>query len=395
MQRFLSLIKTKKPLLIIVIGIVILILLRIILLQKPNTDIIYSVQKEDLVDTIQVSGTYQTASQTHVVSPANGIIKKLSVKNGDTVKKGDPLFHVESTATEEQQKAANAAYLAASSTLKASQAELYSLQSMMYDKWKIYTDIATNSTFENDDGSPDTENRVLTEFTTVQNDWLAAEANLKNQQAVIGKNHASLASAKQQYDQTQSVTVKAPVDGTIVNLLSTVGDEVHATNPLTINGATVVATPAKAVLTVANLTNPYLSTDINEEYAARVTDGQPAKIIFDAMKNQTVKGAVANTATIGVQAQGIVTYPTRIELAKTPKHIKPGMTALITIETLRKNNVLAVPNSALIIKDDTLYVQTTTKRLLPVQIGIQGASKTEILDGISPGTKIIANPNTK
>ncbi|HSA84215.1 MAG TPA: efflux RND transporter periplasmic adaptor subunit [Patescibacteria group bacterium] len=395
MRHLFEHVKTHKKFLFIPVALLLFFILRFFVLQQSGSEIIYTVERGNLVDTIQVSGTYQTASQTEVISPSHGILTKLYVENGDMVKKGDKLFHVESTATEEQKKSAYAAYLAASSTLKADEAALYSLQSVMYAKWKTYTDTATNSTFENDDGSP-TDNRTLTEFTTKQDDWLAAEANFKNQQAVIAKSQAALTSAKQLYDQTQSVTVTAPTNGTIVNLLVKENDEVTAAKPLTISGKTVYSTAPEAVLTVANLSNPYLAADVNEEYAARIEKDQPATIVFDAKKEEKFSGYVATTATVGVNSQGIVSFPTRIKVNDVPKTIKPGMTALITIETLRKNDVISVPNSALIKKDDNYFVQTTTtKRLISVTLGVRGASKTEITNGLSVGNKIIANPKNE
>src|SRR6266576_3056030 len=99
MNKVLSEIRARKLFLIPIVAIVVFLIVRTILLQKPSTDIAYTVQREDLVDTVQVSGTYTTASQTIVTSPANGIISRLYVSNGITVKKGDPLFYVDATAT--------------------------------------------------------------------------------------------------------------------------------------------------------------------------------------------------------------------------------------------------------------------------------------------------------
>lgn len=69
------------------------------------------------------------------------------------------------------------------------------------------------------------------------------------------------------------------------------------------------------------------------------------------------------------------------------------MTALITIETLRKDNVFAVPNSAIITKAGETYVlQAKSHRKLPVTLGTKGITKTEITDGLKKGTVIVANP---
>jgi HlyD family secretion protein len=379
----------RKPILIIPLVLILFLLLRTILLQKPDTELAYTVKQENLVDAVQVSGTYTTASQVQVASPTTGVISKLYVTNGDMVKKGDPLFHVESTATAAEQKAAYANYLAASAAVESDKATLYSLQSAMYSEWDEYQELATNSTYENDDGSPKTENRTLPEFTTRQNDWLAAEAKFKTQQKVIAKSQAALSSAKQLYDQTQNVTVTAPIGGTVANLLLQTGDQVAASfiSPSTGNNT---ATP---ILVVTNFGNPYLSANVSQDYAVRINTGQNVKIVFDALKDEIFTGVVENIASVGVITQGVVSYATRIIPHKIPAKIKPNMTAIITIETLRKDNVIAVPNSAIITNDEKTYVlQAKSHRKIPVTLGIKGITQTEITNGLKEGMVIVANP---
>src|SRR2546421_9136153 len=121
MGKMLSEIHKRKLFLLPIIGIIVFLTVRTIILQKPSPDINYTVKRENLVDTVQVSGTYTTASQTIVSSPANGIISQLYISNGQYVKKGAPLFHVDSTATIDQQNAAYTAYTVALSALQSAQ----------------------------------------------------------------------------------------------------------------------------------------------------------------------------------------------------------------------------------------------------------------------------------
>ncbi len=153
-----SIFRTKKRFIILGIVVFAVLLAGFLLLGRKNnhaTD--YVVPRESLVNTLQVDGTYSVAAQTEVNSPTNGIIDQLFVTNTAVVAKGDPLFHVQSTATEGEIRTAYAAYLTAKATLDADKATLYSLQSTMFSKWKIYFDLATNSTYENSDKTPKTE----------------------------------------------------------------------------------------------------------------------------------------------------------------------------------------------------------------------------------------------
>jgi HlyD family secretion protein len=388
MEHILTFIKTHKKFLIPIAAISAFLLLRTILLQKPNTDLIYTVPVENLVDTVAVSGTYTTASQTQVLSPTNGVISQLYVANGDEVRKGDPLFHVESTATVDQQRSAYANYLTAQNTLSAAQAKLNSLQATLFK---------ANQAFVNDRGvdNPTNDQKADPVYIEEQATWLQAEADYKNQQGVIAQAQAQVASTLLAYQETQSVTVVSPANGRIVNLLSTIGDQVMAQSPQTATTLTTITQPSvQPVLVIANLGDPYIKASISEAYAARIMQGQRVAIVFDALKNLTFHGIISDIATVGTTSQGIVTYDTRIQVSALPSRIKPNMTALITIETLRKDNVLTVPNSAIIAKNNSTYViQAKTHKKLPVVLGTKGIAKTEIMKGLFEGIQIVANPN--
>lgn len=390
-----SFLKSKKYYVLFLGAILLFFLLRLILLRTPNTELTYTVKRENLVDVVQVSGTYMTASQTQVTSPTNGVIDQLFAKNNAVVQKGDPLFHVQSTATPDQQKTAYANYLAASSAVQADNANLYALQSAMYSVWKKFTDLATNSTYQNGDASPNTTNRVLPEFTTAQDNWLAAEAQFKNQQVVIAKDQAALSAAQQAYAETQSVTVTAPIAGKIANLLSQVGDQVSAPQPLVLLGNSI-SSSSNPVLILVGSGDAYVAADISEDYATQVLPYQKAYLVFDADKNKTITGEVASVASVGTNNQGIITYPARILMdANQPLNIKPNMTALISIETLRINNVITVPNSSVFTKDNISYVKLAgSHKLIPVELGTRGTAKTEIINGLSAGTVIVVDPNS-
>lgn len=364
-------------------GLVVVVVLTIVyfkLISSPGAGV-YKVKSENLINTVLINGNYSVAAQTQVSSPTNGVITQLYVENGQEVKKGDDLFHVESSATESEKKAAYATYLTDSSALKADQATLYSLQSTMYSKWKTYTDLATNSTYQKSDGSPNETNRVLPEFTTAQDDWLKAEADFKNQQAVIAADQAALSSSLQSYNETQSTTVVAPIKGEVINLASKVNDQVHAKT----------ATSTKPVLSIADFANPQVVSEVDQVNIPKLKIGQQADIVFDALPNQTFGGTIENIDSYGTKTQGTVNFGVYIKAENLPDTIKPNMSATITIETARKENVLTVPNEAITKKDGKNYVQLVghgKNDLTEVGIGLKGLTKTEITSGLKKGDKV-------
>ena len=402
MNTILSFLKAKKIYVILIIALALFLLIRAVLLRKPDTELTYTVKKEDLIDTVQVSGTYTTASQTQVTSPTNGIITELYVTNTESVKKGDPLFHVDSTATADQQKTAYANYTNALNTSQTALNTKQSLDATMWTKQQSYLTAQNNQNYKNTHTqNPATKNdyteleksQIDSAVVQTQKDFEAAQQAFKSADTTVTAAQATVATTLQAYQETQSTTVTAPASGTIANLLVREGDQVGALQPTSPSQSATTTTTVQPVLVIANLSNPYISINISEDYAVRVTRGQKAVVVFDALKDRTFMGRVTDLATVGTNIQGVVTYAGRIVVNNLPSSIKPNMSALIAIETLRKNNVIDAPNSAIISKRETTYVlEAKSHKQIPVKLGLKGITKTEITEGLSEGIVIVANP---
>ena len=92
--------KNKKTILIVIAAIIILLIVWILFLPKKGTEEVsqtVTVTKEVIQDVIQVSGYIQPAQQQNLQSPGEGLIKKVAVKEGDIVKKGDLIFALDNT----------------------------------------------------------------------------------------------------------------------------------------------------------------------------------------------------------------------------------------------------------------------------------------------------------
>lgn len=408
MQALLSFIKARKWYIIIALIVLVFLLLRTTLLEKPNTELTYTVQKENLVDTVQVSAIYTTAAQTKVISPAKGIIIELFVSNNDEVKKGDPLFHVESTATTEERAAANADYQNAVNNLKIAQQNKEAADATMWTEHTTLLDARNDQKYKNENSQNPSTKKDYTELekqsidaavTQAEKDFKVAEKKYLEADSAVSAEQADLTKAQLALAATKSITVKAPAAGTIVNLQKQVGDQVVAQSStsqalaqLGLGGTTDTTPP---VLVIANLGNPALTASISEAYIPRIEVGQKAEIVFDALKDKTFNGLVESIDTVGTVMNGIVTYNARFSGQSIPLNIKPNMTALVTIETLKKENVLTVPNSAIIQRDGKNYVQKTNSKneMFEVELGTKGIAKSEIVSGLSDGTVINSNPN--
>ena len=90
-----------------------------------------------------------------------------------------------------------------------------------------------------------------------------------------------------------------------------------------------------------------VKTNIDESDLGNVRDGQNVSFRVDAYPTKTFTGKVTQIRLDPVVAQNVVTYAAIIRRANPALELKPGMTANVTIEVARKDNVLRVPSAAL------------------------------------------------
>lgn len=344
-----------------------------------------TVTRETVTEVVTETGNVSVAGEYDIPSPSTGILAEIYVKNGDPVVVGQRLFKVTGTATPQQKAAAWAAYAAAKSALDSANAQLFSLQSTMFNAWKVYTDIAENSTYQNADGSPNTSNRILTPFTIAQDNWLAAEANYKNQQSVIASAQASAANTYLTYQATQDSVVTAPAAGTVHNLGGVVGSLVSASS-----GTAV--TPPSPVLILSTGRTYTLKVTVNEVDINKIKVGDSVDITFDAIANKKFSGKIMQTDEFGTNVAGVINYTVFASVDDGDGFIRPGMTANLVVNTNKHENVLTVVNAAVRPYKGAKALQILKNgkvEYIPITTGIKGTDRTEITSGATLGQKVI------
>jgi len=349
------------------------------------------VSRDTVSDIVSESGNVVAAGRVDVFSTSTGIIQEIYAENGDAVTVGQNLFKVQSTATPEEKATAYANYLKAKTGVDSSNANAYSLRSAKDTAWDDFYSLATSSQYENDDGSPREDQRNSSaEFQSAQADWLAAEANYKNQQTVTAQAQASLSAASLAYQATQNAIVTATAAGTIGNLSAIKGDNVKAGNASGTPGSATVP----PVLVIGDLSGLSISIEINEVDRPKVHSGQKATVKFTAVRDKTYEGTVTSVDNYGKDTDGVITYNVTLTINGLDSEVMPGMTSNVEIETEKHENVLAVPNSAIKAYQGGKAVQVLENnqpKFIPVKTGLKGQSKTEVTEGVTEGLQIITS----
>lgn len=135
----------------------------------------------------------------------------------------------------------------------------------------------------------------------------AAEASVQQAQVAVDVAKAQLS----------KLQLTAPFDGVIGAVLARQGEQARP-------GEVVVMLGDAAALRVE-------TTDLSEVDIARVREGQPVKVTFDALPGVTIPGRVARIAPMSTPGQSGVNYMVIVELDKLDPALRWGMTAFVDV----------------------------------------------------------------
>ncbi|HRN71063.1 MAG TPA: efflux RND transporter periplasmic adaptor subunit, partial [Candidatus Woesebacteria bacterium] len=293
------------------------------------------VEKGNIIASVTASGQVTSSNNASVNTQATGVVKKIYATNGQAVKAGDPIAELTlDQASQQRYSQSLASYQSAQNSVTSAQIRQLSLQATMFQKWDTFKELAESSTYTNSDGSYNYINRALPEFHIPENEWLAAEAEYKNQEKVIAQAQTSLNAAWLSLQQS-SPTIYAPIAGTVSGLTLQVGSVISSSAGSS-DSTTITSQKIASVTTEAS---PMISVSLTEIDVLHVTVGDKVTITFDALADKTYTGKVVSIDTIGSVNSGVTNYPTLIALDNQHITILPNMSASASIITDTKNNV--------------------------------------------------------
>jgi membrane fusion protein, multidrug efflux system len=168
--------------------------------------------------------------------------------------------------------------------------------------------------------------------------------------------------------------VLSPIDGVVGKVNVEVGQS---------------AAPGMPVATVASYGNRIrVKAAVSDADLPYVKTGATAEVAISALPDQTFSGRVTRISPIVDPASRSATV--EVMLPNSQHRLVPGMTASVRLVVERREQVVTVPVSALFATDKTrvVTIDGTTARFRPVQVGLIGDDKAEIVSGINPGDRV-------
>ena len=370
------------------------------------------VAQTTIVETVSATGKIQPEIEVKISSEVSGEIIALPIKEGQQVKKGDLLVRINPDLYESGVNRSVASMSTTKAGLSQADAQVKEAKAN-YDRNKKLFDKGIISKSEWD--------RIVSAY----------EVAVASKQSAYYQVQSASATVTEAKDNLGRTTIYAPADGTISLLNIELGERVLGTQQMT----------GTEILRIANLNNMEVEVDVNENDIVKVSIGDSANIEVDAYLKREFKGivtSISNSASSTLTADQVTNFKVKVRILKESYQdllegkpanfspFRPGMTATVDIITKRKENIVAVPISAVVIKDDTtsvkkdivaelekkeqeqkgtapksdkkyecVFVKVGDKaKLRVVKTGIQDDTNIEIISGLKPGEEIIIGPYT-
>jgi HlyD family secretion protein len=389
--------------------------------------------KRDITEKVSASGKVQPEVEVKISPDVSGEIIDLFVAEGDSVQQGKLLLRIRPDNYESLHERAKAAVNTSKANLAQAKASTAQAEARLL---RAKTDFERNKSLF--------DQKVIAEqdFEISKSNYDVARAELEaarqNVQASVYNVQSSEASLREASENLRKTEIYAPVSGTISKLNVEKGERVVGTSQMA----------GTEILRIANLNNMEVRVDVNENDIVRVQLGDTADIEIDSYSNinKKFKGivtSIANTAKEAATTDAITEFQVKVRILNDSyadlsengqaHPFRPGMTASVDIITDHKDNVLAVPLSAVTTRipgerigrnpgeedespdnneattvannrgpavpkaapKEVVFVLDSGKvKMIEVQTGISDFENIEILSGLQPGQQVVSGPYT-
>jgi HlyD family secretion protein len=337
---------------------------------KPVPVVLASVELGTVESTIANTraGTITACRRARLAPRTGGQIAKLSVKEGDRVKKGQILLELWNKDLDAE--------------LRLARDRKASAQSRR-DEVCLNSDLAARELARSrklkDDGfiSDEALDRAISKAQASRAACSAASAEVRQADSQIVAMRAQLS----------TTYLRAPFAGIVADVSGEVGEFTTPSPP---------GIPTPPAVDLIDDTCLYVTAPMDEIDAPKIIVGQPGRITIDAYPDQQFAGHVRRIAPYVLDREKQArTVDVEVEFDD-PSQFKTllvGYSADVEIVLAARKNVLRVPTSALV-NGDTLYVfnpKNSTVDVRKVQTGLSNWAYTEIISGLSVSEKIIVS----
>lgn len=301
---------------------------------KRKPEVSYKTARIDrgmVVSTVAATGNLSAVTTVQVGTQVSGTIQKLYVDFNSRVKKGQAIAEIDPSLF-------NASVEQAQGNLLNSEANLQKARVTLAD---------AERTLERN-------KKLLADGIISQADYDVAETALQSARASVKASEGSVAQTRGALMQSRTnlrySVIRSPVDGVVISRAVDIGQTVAAS----------FQTPT--LFTIAkDLTKMQIEVSVDEADISRIQLDQKVSFTVDSYPEQTFHGKVVQIRSAPIITQNVVTYAVVVNVDNSDMKLKPGMTANVSIEVARKDDVLKLPPAALRFKPKTKMDEAKSK----------------------------------
>jgi multidrug efflux pump subunit AcrA (membrane-fusion protein) len=326
---------------------------------------------------IEVVGSLEAEDQVTVSSLASGTLEEISVDVGTPVRRGQVIARIDMRELRLRFEQAQAALRQAEARLgdesdprknpEVKQAEA-ALERARYD----FT--AAQNLVEKGDISRQQYDIARRAFEQAEARYEAALENFRNLQAAVQEKRAALALAKKQLE---DATITSPISGIVKQKLASRGEYLQ---------------PGKPIAAIVQINPLRLKLEVPEAFASSIKIGLEVKLKVDAFPGREFSGRITRiNPSLDERNRSLSAIA---EVDNRSGLLRPGMFARARIASGSDVKALMVPEKALaaVAGVTKLYVLDGGRALeRRVKTGIRDGDLVEILEGVSPGERIITS----
>lgn len=321
----------------------------------------------DITQTVQAAGILQPRLKVDVGAQVSGQVQKLHVELGQQVRKGDLLVSLDPELARSDVTQSEAALAQQAALIDSRQVDLALLQRETQRQHRLLAGEATAAV---------EAERAETDLAKLQAELRGAQAQLKRLQAELDNRRLRLG----------YTSIRAPMDGTVVNL------------PVQ-EGQTIIAVQITPVMvTLANMDEITVRARVPEADISNVRTGQVARFVTLAGEAQRYEGRVRVIQPVPDRVGNAVFYNVLFEVDNRARKLLSDMTVQVGIETGLAKQALSIPMVALGERgDDGRYDVTVLEaqdKQVPrkVRTGLQDGARIQVTDGLKAGDKVLLAP---
>jgi HlyD family secretion protein len=352
------------------------------------------VEKGDISQVVQATGTINPVNIVPVGSVVSGNVVSVSVDFNSKVKKDDILAQIDPVPFQTQLAESQADYQDSQANVTSLEAQIETARANVLN---MKANIAKAQATLDDATVTLTRTKYLADQGVVaaqqkddaQASYDGAVASLHAAQAQEAQSEAQLNATIAQRDQAKAqvqmkkasvdaarlqlsyCTIRAPIDGTVINRTVNVGQPVAA------------SLQAPNLFSIGqDLAHMMVYSNTDEADVGRIRVGKQATFRVDSFPRETFNGTVAQVRMNATIIQNVVTYNTMVAFDNPDLKLFPGMTAYVSIPVAEAKNVVKIPNGALRFKPD---LSDSERTALYAKYGIKDSARATQAGRIAAG----------